>query len=109
MGLKQRSKRMVVRAIQAVLFVILGGVGFGARIFRRTQRQDRGDPERILVIRLDLLGDLVNSMTAVEALHERFPKARITMLTLPHTAAVPQQFRFVAEVQIGRASCRERV
>ncbi|HEY8287589.1 MAG TPA: lipopolysaccharide heptosyltransferase II [Chloroflexota bacterium] len=59
---------------------------------------DHGDPTRILVIRLDLLGDLVNSMPAVEALHERFPEARITMLTLPHTAAIPRQFPCVAEV-----------
>jgi len=89
---------MVLRAIQAVLFVVLGAVGMGARLVRHTPGRDHLDPARILVIRLDLLGDLVNSMTAVEALHERFPEARITMFTLPHTAAIPRQFPCVAEV-----------
>ncbi|HVC82058.1 MAG TPA: lipopolysaccharide heptosyltransferase II [Chloroflexota bacterium] len=98
MGLKRRGKRAIVRAIQAVLFVVFGCVGLGARLAGRARRLDHGDPKRILVIRLDLLGDLVNSMTAVEALHERFPEARITVFTLPHTAAIPRRFPSVAEV-----------
>ncbi|HVA91761.1 MAG TPA: lipopolysaccharide heptosyltransferase II [Chloroflexota bacterium] len=101
MGLKRRIKRRLTRAIQAVLFVVIGTLGLGARLFRREPGLGSIDPatvRRILVIRLDLLGDMVNSMTAVEALHERFLDARMTVFTLPHTAAIPRQFPWVAEV-----------
>jgi lipopolysaccharide heptosyltransferase II len=94
-------KRKMVHFIQAVAFVIFAGLGASARLLRWERALGRLDPaqvRRILVIRLDLLGDLVNSMPAVAALHERFPSARITMLTLPHTSAIPRQFAFVDEV-----------
>ena len=50
------------------------------------------------MIRLNLLGDVLNSMTAVDALHDRFPQAQIDMLTLPYTAAIPRQCPYVHEV-----------
>lgn len=81
--------------------MLFSGLGIGARLLRWERPLGRLDPRdvrRILVIRLDLLGDLVNSMPAVAALHERFPRARITMLTLPHTAPIARQFPFVDEV-----------
>ena len=101
MGLQRLIKRKIVHAIQAVLFVIFSGLGMGARLLRWERRLGPPDPasvRKILVIRLDLLGDMVNSMTAVAALHERFPEARITMFTLPHTAPIPRRFSYVDEV-----------
>ena len=94
-------KRKIVHLIQAILFVVFTALGVGGRLLRWERRLGTLDPDevhRILVIRLDLLGDVVNSMTAVAALHERFPRARITMLTLPYTAAIPRQFPYVDEV-----------
>lgn len=44
------------------------------------------DVRNILLVRLDLLGDVLFSLSAVEPLRRRFPGARITMLTLPYTA-----------------------
>jgi lipopolysaccharide heptosyltransferase II len=101
MNLKRLIKRKIVHAIQAVLFVIFSSLGMGARLLRWERRMGPPDPtsvRKILVIRLDQLGDMVNSMTAVEALHERFPHARITMFTLPHTAPIPRRFSYVDEV-----------
>ena len=86
---------------QAVLFVLFSALGIGARLLRWERPLGTLDPSevrRILVIRLDLLGDMVNSMTAVAAMHDRFPDARISMLTLPHTAVIPRQFPYVYEV-----------
>ena len=86
---------------QAVLFVLFSVLGIGARLLRWERplgTLEASEVLRILVIRLDLLGDVVNSMTAVTALHERFPEASISMLTLPHTAAIPRQFPYVDEV-----------
>ena len=46
------------------------------------------DMRRILVIRVDLLGDVVLSIPALQALRNAFPLAEIDVLTLPFTAPV---------------------
>jgi lipopolysaccharide heptosyltransferase II len=43
---------------------------------------------RILVIRIDLLGDLVFSLPTLEALASAFPQARIDVLVLPYPAEI---------------------
>jgi lipopolysaccharide heptosyltransferase II len=45
-------------------------------------------PRRILVIRLDLIGDLVLSMTTVRALKNTYPDTAIDLLALPTSAKV---------------------
>lgn len=45
-------------------------------------------PRRLLVIRLDLIGDLVLSMTVVRALKRTYPGAEIDLLALPSSAPV---------------------
>ncbi len=45
-------------------------------------------PQRILVIRLDLIGDLVLSMTVVRALKRSYPGVEIDLLALPASAKV---------------------
>ena len=49
----------------------------------------RSEPSRILVVKLDHLGDLILATPAIRALHERYPKAVIDVLVHPGaTAAV---------------------
>src|SRR5438094_746376 len=69
----------------------------------RSRRRARGplDPTRvcrILVVRLDLLGDLVLSMPAVRALRTAYPEARIDLLTSPYAAPVAALFPAIDEV-----------
>jgi lipopolysaccharide heptosyltransferase II len=45
-------------------------------------------PRRILVLRLDLIGDLVLSLTVVRALKRTYPHAEIDLLTAPGSAPV---------------------
>src|SRR5215471_17827393 len=45
-------------------------------------------PLRILVIRLDLIGDLVLSLTVVRALKRTYPQAEIDLLAIPSSARV---------------------
>jgi len=45
-------------------------------------------PRRILVIRLDLIGDLVLSLTVVRALKRTYPQAEIDLLAIPSSARV---------------------
>ena len=51
-----------------------------------------------MIIRLDLLGDVLFSMHAVEALSAAYPAARIAMLTLPYTAPLARLNPAVHEV-----------
>ncbi len=94
-------KHQVKHLVEAVLYVLFGALGLGAalrRLARPRPAIDASAVHRILVIRLDLLGDVLNSMPAVEALRERYPSARITMLTLPYTATIPRRFDCVDQV-----------
>ncbi len=48
-------------------------------------------PRRILVIRVDLIGDLVMSLTALHALHQSYPDAEIDLLGLPSSVAIVRE------------------
>ncbi len=45
-------------------------------------------PRRILVLRLDLIGDLVLSLTVVRALKRTYPQAEIDLLAIPSSARI---------------------
>lgn len=45
-------------------------------------------PRRILILRMDLIGDLVLSLTVVRALKRTYPEAEIDLLALPSSAKV---------------------
>ena len=45
-------------------------------------------PRRILVIRMDLIGDLILSLTVVRALKRTYPEAEIDLLAIPASAKV---------------------
>ncbi len=94
-------KDEVIDFIQAVLYVFFGIVGSWGRIQGLAKPYPRFEPDKvrkILVLRLDLLGDVLLSMPAVEALHERYPEAEIWMMTLPYTQDVPARYPFVSRV-----------
>ncbi len=83
------SGRLWARARQAAdaaAWGLFGGIGLATRL--AAGRQPPLDPtsvRRILVIRLDLLGDLVFAAPSVAALRAAYPQAQITLLTLPYT------------------------
>ncbi len=55
-------------------------------------------PRRILVIRLDLIGDLVLSLTVVRLLKRTYPEAEIDLLAIPSSAKVVAQDPDLTEV-----------
>jgi len=55
-------------------------------------------PRRILVIRLDLIGDLVLSLTAVRALKRTYPQAEIDLLAIPSSAKVALHDPHLSEI-----------
>lgn len=55
-------------------------------------------PQRILVIRMDLIGDLVLSLTVVRALKRTYPHAEIDLLATPASAKIALHDRHLAEI-----------
>src|SRR5437763_14964113 len=96
-------KDLIIDFIQAVLWVLFGLIGLWGRLSALRRPYPRFEPDkvrRILVLRLDLLGDVLLSMTAVEALHERYPRAEIWLLNLPYTAGLPTRYHFVHRIVV---------
>lgn len=84
---KYRAKRVVQESVRVVLS-IAGGVS-SVRLWPRPPLR-AGDPgiRRILVVRVDLIGDVVLSLPAVRALRRAYPDAELDMLVLPSAAGV---------------------
>lgn len=81
-------KRRLKRRVQRMLRLSLAGVGrmtAGAE-YDRASKED--EIRRILVVRVDLLGDVVLSLPAVRALKRAYPEAQIDMLVLHSTAPI---------------------
>jgi len=89
--LRRLAKRTLRQALLALLFAgftLLGLAIAIGRLFRPPGRLDREAARRILVIRLDLLGDMVMSLPAIYALKRAYPNAEITALALPYAAGL---------------------
>ncbi|HEY7974084.1 MAG TPA: hypothetical protein VID72_01970, partial [Ktedonobacterales bacterium] len=82
--LMRMAGRVMKRRAQAALRWGLGRLGAALRDWDEPLPPLRaGDPgiRRILVVRVDLLGDVVLSTPAVRALRRAYPRAQIDMLT----------------------------
>lgn len=87
--LKARLRRLASR-------LIIGALAAAARPPGPATPPD--DPRRILIIRLDLLGDLMLSVPAIRAVRRRWPRAELTALVLPYTAPLLAHFPEVDRV-----------
>lgn len=85
----QLSKGILLKCIYLAM-TIAGGLLWLGRLGKKypalTPRSFH--PRHILVIRLDLIGDLVLSMTVVHALKRTYPGAEIDLLAIPASAGV---------------------
>ncbi len=93
--MKRRKARIRTskRLVRTGIYLVLSLVGFFLWLSRLGKRQvalspRTFQPKRILVIRLDLIGDLVLSLTAVRPLKRTYPNAEIDLLALPSSAKV---------------------
>lgn len=91
---EQRVARVVARrakkAAQRLMRSAFGAIGYVTRYDRPRLPLLPGDPRirRILLVRVDLLGDTVLLTAAVRALRRGYPRAHIDVLVLPSTAGV---------------------
>lgn len=93
------SKRILLKVIYLVLSII-GGLLWLGRLGKKYTplTPQNAHPRRILVIRLDLIGDLVLSMTVVRALKHTYPGAEIDLLALPTSAKIVMHDPDLAEI-----------
>lgn len=93
------SKRILLACIYLLLSIVGALLWFGRRGKNYPPLAPaRFHPRRILVIRLDLIGDLVLSMTLVRALKRTYPAAEIDLLAVPASAQVITHDPDLAEI-----------
>jgi len=91
--LRNRSVRMSKRILRMSIFALMSSIGAFLWLRRlgthKVPLQPQSfSPRRILVIRLDLIGDLVLSLTVVHLLKRTYPDAEIDLLALPSSAKI---------------------
>src|SRR5207302_1968746 len=92
----QRRKRIIHTSrsiVGKIIYLLMSIIGGFLWLGRRGKRYPPLTPQsfhplRILVIRLDLIGDLVLSLTVVRALKRTYPQAEIDLLAIPSSAMV---------------------
>ncbi|GER82176.1 heptosyltransferase II [Thermogemmatispora aurantia] len=94
---RRRLRKLLIqiskRTLLTTIYLALSSYGLLLRCARLARRHEPLDPQRfrprrILVIRLDLIGDLVLSLTLVHALKRTYPEAEIDLLAMPSTAPI---------------------
>ena len=85
--------RFLKPALQRVIYFSLGTVGLISQLGRIGRAKPLLAPEtfaprRILMIRTDLMGDVVLSLPAVHAMRRAYPQAQIDMLVLPPNVGI---------------------
>jgi lipopolysaccharide heptosyltransferase II len=83
-------------AVRRISFAVIGAVGALARGGR--SRKPPENMRRVLVCRLDLMGDLLFTRPLLLAMRDTYPDASITLLTLPYTAPLAGLYGEVDEI-----------
>jgi lipopolysaccharide heptosyltransferase II len=96
--LAEAWKRRLKRRVQQALRAVLGGFGRATAGTHEKATPAHNAVQRILVVRVDLLGDVVLSLPAVRALKRAYPEAQIDMLVLRSTAPILRAEPDVARV-----------
>lgn len=93
MKMRKASIRTSKRMLRTGIYLVMSLVGFflwlsqtGKSFPALTPRTIQ--PKRILVIRLDLIGDLVLSLSVVHTLKRAYPEAEIDLLAVPSSSKV---------------------
>jgi lipopolysaccharide heptosyltransferase II len=94
------SRRWLRRQAIALALAIVGALLTVLVACLDRWRRPAGEIRRILVIRLDLLGDVVLSLPAVLSLRAAYPDAEITMLVRPAAREIAERCPAVDRVKV---------
>ena len=77
---------------------ILLSLGFGLRRLLGGRRSPPATPRRVLIVRFDLMGDVVNSLSAAVAARQRWPHAHLAFMAPPAWQPIVRRCPAVDEV-----------
>ncbi len=93
------SKRLLLGSIYGGMSIVGAFLQLGRLGKKRVPLTPQTfQPRRLLVIRMDLIGDLVLSLTVVRLLKRTYPEAEIDLLALPSSAKVIEHDPDLAQV-----------
>ena len=78
--------------IESVEFILLNA------FLCKPDRGAEGDPEKILIVQLDSIGDVIMSSSTIKAIRNRFPDKMIDIVVLPHIKELVDNDPHVNEV-----------
>ena len=83
-----------------ILFMLAGAIAVIGTVsrLRKLRYAESTKRDSFLLIRLDLLGDVVFALSAARGLKRRFPRSRVTIVTLPQTSEIAVSSPDVDEV-----------
>ncbi len=102
-ALRKNSIRASKRVLLTCIYLCLSVIGFFLWLGRLGKRYPRMRPEsvnprHILVIRLDLIGDLVLSTVVIRTLKRAYPEAAIDVLATPGSAKILEHDPDIAQL-----------
>jgi len=91
--LSARGTARAIRVVKSVVRCLLGMLGAIDALLHSGQRRPpltpaTFHPRRILVIRTDMLGDVVLTLPTIHALHRAYPQAKIDLVVEPPSAGI---------------------
>ncbi len=93
------SKRLLLLGIYGVMSLLGAIIQLGSRGKQyQPLTPATFQPKRMLIIRVDLIGDLVMSLTAIRALKKTYPEAEIDLLAVPSSAKVVASDPDIAQI-----------
>ena len=104
---KRTLRNILVRASKRLLRLFIYGLmsllGAVLQLGNRGQKRQpltpaTFSPKRILIIRVDLIGDLVMSLPAIQVIKRTYPEAEIDLLAVPSSAKVVASDSDIAQV-----------
>jgi lipopolysaccharide heptosyltransferase II len=98
--LKRRFKSLVAAVANPGVGMLAGMVGNAARVPERSFWPFEQDPDSILLVRFDVLGDTAMSLPLAFDLKERFPGASVVFATTPASAPLVKLCPFVDDVLV---------
>ena len=84
--MKRQARTLLGRLIAAILTPLLGAIALWRRALGAGG--DHGEPRSVLVVRLDLMGDVVNGLSAAHAARVSWPRAHIAFMAPPQWRAI---------------------
>lgn len=94
-GVKRQTRAVLGQLVAVILTPLLGALALWRRVAGTVS--SRGEPRSVLLVRLDLMGDVVNGLSAAHAARRQWPGAHIAFMAPPQWRAIVDRCSAVDE------------